>query len=169
MSCILTKTTGRTSPNTRLPSRASNNSLDSHCMKKERSDENVSHRILAGTDWKHRARGRPRWIVAALSRGEADGGCRNQTGEFLTAGFYGQLDVYPACIDGSAIGSGANLAAAVAEHRGEDWQGRTKIGRRRDSHHRQCRCGRKAAGLRPSAVLWLYSKSICRRYIPIRP
>src|SRR6266849_1135001 len=111
MSCILTKTTGRTSPNTRLPSRASNNSLDSHCMKKERSDENVSHRVLAGTDWKHR----PRWIVAALSRGEADGGFGNQKGKFHRAGFYDQLDGHTSCIDRSAAGSGANLATTVAE------------------------------------------------------
>jgi len=32
---------------------------------------------------------------------------------------------------------------------------------RRDSHHRQCRCGRKATGLRPSAVLRLYPESVC--------
>src|SRR5229473_5589216 len=168
MSCILTKTTGRTSPNMRLPSRASNNSLDSHCMKKERSDENVSHRVLAGTDWKHRARGRPRWIVAALSRGEADGGFANQKGKFHRAGFYDQLDGDTSCIDRSTVGSGADLSAALAEYRGQDRQGRTEISRRRDSYHRQCRCGRKATGLRPSAVFRLYPESVCRRYVPIR-
>jgi len=40
----------------------------------------------------------------------------------------------------------------LQSNRGQDRQGRTEISRRRDSHHRQCRCGRKATGLRPSAV-----------------
>src|SRR5712691_8567563 len=168
MSCILTRTTGRTSPNTRLPSRASNNSLDSHCMKKERSDENVSHRVLAGTDWKHLARGRPRWIVAALSHCEVDAERRDQGIEFHRAGFYGQLDGPTPCINRSAAGSGANLTAALAEHRGKNREGRTKSGRRRDSYYRQCRCGRTATGLRPSTVFRLYPESICRCHVPIR-
>src|SRR5713226_4413232 len=116
MSCIWTRTTGRTSPNTRLPSRASNNSLDSHCIKKERRDENLSHRVLAGIDWKHRSCRRPRWIVAALSRCEADGGFGNQKGKFHGAGFDGQLDGHTPCIDRSAPGSGADLSATVAEY-----------------------------------------------------
>src|SRR5437870_1463195 len=95
MSCIWTRTTGRTWPNTRLPSRGSNSSLDCHCMKKERSDENVSHRIFTGIDWKHRSRRRPRWIVVALSHREADAERRNQGLEFHHAGFYGQLDGHP--------------------------------------------------------------------------
>src|SRR5712692_10080760 len=168
MSCILTRTTGRTWPNTRLPSRASNNSLDSHCMKKERSDENVSHRVLAGTDWKHRARGRPVWIVAALSHCEVDAERRDQGIEFHRAGFHGQLDGPTPCIDRSAAGSGADLSAAVAEYRCEDRQGRTETGRRRDSHHGQCSRRRKAACLRPSTVLRLYPESVCRCHVPIR-
>src|SRR6267154_3380486 len=131
MSCILTRTTGRTWPNTKLPSRGSNNSLDCHCMKKERSDENLSHWIFGGIDWKRRSCRRPRWVVAALSRCEADGGYGNQAVEFPRAGFYGQLDGHTPCIDRSAAGSGADLAATVAEYRCENWQGRTEIGRRR--------------------------------------
>src|SRR6266849_9065434 len=131
MSCILTRTTGRTSLNTRLPSRGSNNSRDAHCMKKERRDENLSHRVLAGIDWKHLSRRHPRWVVAPLSRCEADGGFGNQKGKFHHAGFYGQLDGHTPCIDRSAAGSGADLSATVAEYRCENWQGRTEIGRRR--------------------------------------
>src|SRR6266851_2175130 len=71
MSCISTRTTGRTWPNTRLPSRASSSSLDCHCTTRERSDENVSHWIFGGIDWKRRAWRRPRWVVAALSRSVA--------------------------------------------------------------------------------------------------
>jgi len=41
-------------------------------MKKGRSDENVSHRIFAGIDWKHRSRRRPRCAVAALPCGKTD-------------------------------------------------------------------------------------------------
>src|SRR2546430_2963604 len=70
MYCISTRTTGRTWPNTRLPSRASSSSLDCHCITRERNDENVSHWIFGGTDWKRRAWRRPRWVVAALSRSE---------------------------------------------------------------------------------------------------
>src|SRR6266478_7971042 len=169
MSCILMRTTGKTSPNTRLPSRGSNNSLDCHCMKKERRDENVSPRVFAGIDWKHRSHRRPRWIVAPLSRCEADGWCGNQNGKLHRAGFYGQLDAHSACIDRSAAGSDADLSATVAEYRCENWQGRTEIGRRRDSHYRQCRCGRKATSLRPSTVLRLYPESVCRCHVPICP
>src|SRR5712692_10201789 len=114
MSCILTRTTGRTWPNTRLPSLGSNNSLDCHCMKKERSDENLSHWIFAGIDWKRGACCCPLWIVAALSRSEADGGFGNQKGKFRRAGFYGQVDGHTPCIDRSAAGSGADLSATVA-------------------------------------------------------
>src|ERR1700675_2607612 len=120
MYCILTRTTGRTSPNTRQPSRGSNNSRDCHCARKRRRDETLSHRVLAGVDWKHLARGRPRWVVAPLSRSEADGGCGNQKGEFYCAGFYGRLDGHSPCIDGSAAGSDANFTPTVAEHRGKD-------------------------------------------------
>src|SRR5713226_4340155 len=118
MCCISTRTTGRTSPNTRRPSRGSNNSLDCHCVKKGRRDENLSHRVFAGIDWKHRTRGRPRWIVAALSRREADAERGDQGFEFYRAGFYGQLDGPTPCIDRSAAGSGADLSAALAEYRG---------------------------------------------------
>src|SRR6266478_8115088 len=120
MFCISTRTTGRTSPNTRRPSRGSNNSLDCHCMKKERSDENVSHRIFAGIDWKHHSRCHSRWVVAPLSRSEAHGGCGNQKGKFRRAGFDGQLDGFSSCINRSAAGSGADLSATVAEHRCKD-------------------------------------------------
>src|SRR5271170_2624417 len=164
MSCTLTRTTGRTSPNTRPPSRGSNNSLDFHYRKKERRDENVSHRVLAGTRWKHRSCRRPRWVVAALSHREADGGYGNQKGKFHCAGFYGryaQLHGRAPCIARSAAGSGADLAATLAEYRCENGQGRTQIGRRRGSHHRECRCGRKTTGLRPSTILRLYPESVC--------
>src|ERR1700724_141160 len=168
MCCILTRTTGRTSPNTRLPSRGSNNSPDCHCVKKGQRDENLSHWVLVGTDWKHRSRHRPRWFVAPLSRNEADGGCGNQKGKSHCAGFYGHFHGHTPCIDRSAAGSSTNLTATVAEHRGEDRRGRTEIGRRRHSHHGQCCCGRKATGLRPSAVLRLYPKSVCRCHVSIR-
>src|SRR2546426_9027406 len=128
MCCILTRTTGRTSPNTRLPSRSSNDSPDCHCGKKGRRDENLSHTVLVGIDWKHRARGRPRRVVAALSGCEADGGCGNQKGEFRCAGFYGQLDDYASCTDRSALGSSADFTPTVAEHRSKDRRGRTKVG-----------------------------------------
>src|ERR1700730_11065008 len=117
MYCILTRTTGRTSLNTRQPSRGSNNSLDCHCVGKGRRDENLSHRVLAGIDWKHRARGRPRWFVAPLSRSEADGRCENRAVEFPRAKFYGHFHGQPPCIDKSAAGSGANLAATIEKHR----------------------------------------------------
>src|SRR5712692_1379689 len=169
MSCISTRTTGRTWLNTRRPSRGSNNSLDCHCMKKERSDENVSHWILGGIDWKRRSCRRPRWVVATLSACEADHGFGNQKSKFHRAGFYGQLDGHTPRIDRSAAGSDADLSATIAEYRCENGQGRTEIGRRRDSHHRQCRCGRKETGLRPSAVLRLYPESVCRCHLPIRP
>src|ERR1700730_5730724 len=168
MCCIWTRTTGRTSPNTRPPSRGSNNSLDCHCAGKGRSDENLSNRVLAGVDWKHRACGRPRWVVASLSDCEADDKCGKQAIEFWRAGFYGQVDGRAACIDRSASGSDANLTPTVAEYWGKDREGRTEIGRRPDSHHRQCRCGRKATGLRPSAVLRLYPESLCRCHLSIR-
>src|SRR6266850_14846 len=168
MSCILTRTIGRTSPNSRPPSRASNNSQDCHCRKKERSDESVSHRIFAGCDWKHRSRRPPRWVVAALSRCEPNGGRGNQVLEFHRAGFYGQADGPTPCIDRSVTGSSADLSATLAEHRCENWQGRTKISCRRDSHYRQCRCGRKAAGLRPSTILRLHPESVCRCHVSIR-
>src|ERR1700682_5870945 len=167
MCCILTRTTGRTSPNMRPPSGGSNNSQDCHCARKGRGNENLSHRVLAGSDWKHLSRLGPRWVVAPLSRSEADGGCGNQKSEFHCAGFYGEPDGHTACIDRSAAGSGANLASTVAEHRGEDWPGRTEIGRRRDSLDGQCRCRRKATGLCPSAVFRLYPKSVCRCHVPI--
>src|SRR6267154_5537190 len=169
MSCILTRTTNRTSPNTRLPSRGLNNSLDSHCMKKERSDENLSHRVLAGTNWKRGLRCCPFWIVVALSRCAADAERRDQDIEFQRARFYCQLDGHTSRIDRSAAGSGADLSATVAEYRRENWRSRTEISRRRNSHHRQCRCGRKATGLRPSAVFRLYPESVCRCHVPIRP
>src|SRR5882757_489861 len=104
MSCILTRTTGRTSPNTRLPSRGLNNSLDSHYMKKERSDENLSHRVLASTNWKHNLRCYPFWIVIALSHCAADTKHRNQDIEFKRARFYYQLDGHTSHIDRSAAG-----------------------------------------------------------------
>src|SRR5260370_17241566 len=169
MCCILTRTTGRTWPNTKLPSLSSNNSLGCHCMKKERGDEELSHRVLGGIDWKDCSRRRPRWIVASLSRCEADGRCRNQTGEFFQAGFYGHLDGNTPSIDRSPAGSGADLHSTVAEYWCENGQGRAEIGRRRDPHHRQCRCRRKETGLRPSAVFRLYPESVCRCYIPLRP
>src|SRR5438046_6524241 len=168
MFCILTRTTGRTSPNTRRPSRDSNNSLGCHCMKKERSDENVSHRVLAGASWKRSPRCCPFWIVAALSHCEVYAERRDQAIEFHRAGCHGQLDGPTPCIDRSAAGSGADLSAAVAEYRCENRQRRTEISRRRDSHYRQCRCGRKATGLRPSTVLRLYPESVCRCHVPIR-
>jgi len=37
-------------------------SLDCHCMTRERNDENVSHWIFGGIDWKRRAWRRPRWL-----------------------------------------------------------------------------------------------------------
>src|ERR1035438_2781270 len=169
MSCILTRTTGRTSPNTRPPSHGSNNSLDCHCMKKERGDESVSHRILAGIDWKYRSRRRRRWVVAALSRCEADGGFGKHESKFHRAGFYDYLKGHTACIDRSTAPSGADLSATLAEYRCENRKGRKEIGCRRDSHHRQRRCGRKAAGLRPGAGLQIYPKSVCRCHVPIRP
>src|SRR6266852_4345653 len=104
MSCILTRTTGRTSPNTRLPSRASSNSLGCHCMKKGRRDENVSHRILAGTSWKRGPRCCPSWIVVPLSRSEANGGHGNQEGNFHRGGFHDQFDGHTPCIDRSTAG-----------------------------------------------------------------
>src|SRR5260370_17495012 len=116
MSCILTRTTGRTSPNTRLPSGGSSNSQECHCMKKERSDENLSHRVLAGTNWKRGLRCCPFWIVVALSRCEADAERRDQGIEFQRARFYGQLDGHTPCIDRSAAGSGADLSAQAAEY-----------------------------------------------------
>src|ERR1700676_5616940 len=169
MSCILTRTTGKTSRNTRRPSRGSNNSLDCHCRKKERSDENLSHRIFTGIDWKHRSRRRPRWVVAALSRREAHGGHGNRIAQFPRTGFYGQLDGPTACIDRSATGSGADLSATVAEYRCENGQGRTEIGRRRDSHYRQCGCGRKETCLRSSTVFRLHPESVCRCHLSIHP
>src|ERR1700676_1694071 len=98
MYCILTRTTGRTSLNTRQPSRGSNNSLDCHCVAKGRTDENLSRRILARVDWKHLARGSPHWVVAPLSRSEADGKWGNQAVELCRTGFDGQLDGPTACI-----------------------------------------------------------------------
>src|SRR5438552_8357926 len=169
MFCILTRTAGRTSPNTRRPSRDSNNSLGCYCMKKERSDENVSHRVLAGASWKRSPRCCPFWTVAALSHCKVDAERRDQGIEFHREGFHGRLDGHTPCIDRSTAGSGADLSAALAEYRGQDRQGRTEISRRRDSHHRQCRCGRKATGLRPGAVLRLYPESVCRCHLPIRP
>src|SRR6266849_4338746 len=155
MACISTRTTGRTWPNTRRPSRAANNSLDCHCMKKERSDENLLDGVPACIDWKRGPRRCPLWVVAALSRSEADGGFGNQKGKFHRAGFYGQLDGPTPCIDRSAAGSGADSSAAVAEYRCENRQGRTEISRTRDSHYRQCSRRRKATGLRPGAILRL--------------
>src|SRR5260370_35802884 len=169
MCYISTRTTGRTSPNTRLPSHGSNNSPDCHCVKKGRGDENLSHTVLVGIVWKHSARGRRRRVVAPLSGCEADAGFGNQKGEFHCAGFYGHLAGHTSSTDRSAAGSGPNLAATVAEHWGEDRQGRTESGRRRDSHHRECRRGRKATGLRPSAVLRLCPEGLCRCHVPIRP
>src|SRR6267142_3258459 len=122
MSCIWMRTTGKTSPNTRPPSRGSSNSLDFPCVKKERSNEDLSHRIFVSTRWKHRSCRRPRYVVAALSRCEADRGYGNQVAEFPRAGFYGryaQLDGHAPWIDRSATGSGADLSATVAEHRCE--------------------------------------------------
>src|SRR5579859_630765 len=133
MYCVLTRTTGRTSPNTRPPSRGSNNSPDCHCVKKGRRDENLSYGVLACIDWKHRSRRGPRWVVASLSRSEADGKCGNQAVEFCRAGLYGQLDGHTPCIDRSAARSGADLSATVAEYRCENRQGRTEIGCRRNS------------------------------------
>src|SRR5712664_2616636 len=165
MSCILTRTTGRTSPNTKRPSRGSNNSRDCHCVKKERSNEIVSRRIFVGFDWKRRSCHRPRWIVAALSRCETHDGHGNQNAKFHLAGFASHTPR----IDRSAAGSGADLSATVAEYWCENGQGRTEIGRRRDSHHRQRCRGRKTAGLRPSTVFRLYPESVCRCHVPIRP
>src|SRR5580692_4224608 len=127
MSYILTRTTGRTSPNTRLPSRGSNNSLDSRCMNKERSNENVSHRIFTGVDRKHRSRRGPRWIVAALSRCEAPGGHGSQEGHFRRGGFHNRFDGPSPWSYRSAAGSGADFSATFAEYRCENGQGRTEI------------------------------------------
>src|SRR5260370_35700427 len=138
MSCILTRTTGRTWPNTRLPSRGSNNSLDSHCMKKERRDENVSRRILAGTHWERGPRCCPSFIVAALSRSKADDRHGNRVAEFHRAGFYGQLHGHTPCIDTRAPRSRPDLAAKDAENRLQNWQGRREIGRGQVSPHRKC-------------------------------
>src|SRR5260370_42294802 len=102
-------------------------------MKKERSDENVSDWIFGGIYWKRRSCRRPRWVVATLSRCEAGHGFGNQKREFHRAGFYGQLDGHIPCIDRSAARSGADLSATVAEYRCKNRQGRTEIGRRRDS------------------------------------
>src|SRR5438552_3983798 len=121
MFCILTRTTGRTSPNTRRPSRDSNNSLGCHCMKKERSDENVSHRVLAGASWKRSPRCCPFWIVAALSHCEVDAERRDQGIEFHRAGFHGQLDGPTPCIDRSAAGSGAASLLGAAAERLRQW------------------------------------------------
>src|SRR5579863_8885068 len=116
MSCIWMRTTGKTSPNTKLPSRGSNNSRDCHCRKKERSDESLSHRVFARIDWKHRPRRPPRWVVAALSHCEAHGGHGNQIAEFHGTGSNGQLDGHTPCIDRSAARSSADLSATVAEY-----------------------------------------------------
>src|ERR1700689_2526421 len=102
MSSILTRTIGRTSPSTRPPSRGSNNSRDFYCRKKEGSDENVPHRILAGTHGKRGPRCRPFWIVAPLARPQAHGEHGNRVVEFHRPGLYGPLASQTPCIDRNA-------------------------------------------------------------------
>src|ERR1700687_1900991 len=124
MFSISMRSIGKTLPNARAPWRGSNSSLDCHCAKKEPGNENLSYRFLAGADWKRRVRRGPRWTVAALSRCEADGGCRTQTIEFRRTRLDGQFNGHASRIDGNPFGRGANLSATVAEHRRKNWQGR---------------------------------------------
>jgi len=135
----------------------------------ERNDENVSHWIFGGIDWKRRAWRRPRWVVlhyrALKPMADSETKMANSTAKDSMA----DSMPHPLQSTEAPLVPVQISPPALAAYRGQDRQGRTEISRRRDSHHRQCRCGRKATGLRPSAVLRHIQKVVCRCHLPIRP
>ena len=63
------------------------------------------------------------WLHYRAAKPMTDVG--KQDGRFHRAGFDGHVDGHASYVDRIAAGSGANLSATVAEHRGEDRCGRT--------------------------------------------